>query len=884
MTLKKISLLALVLIIAGFGVYLRVQNLKFLEEKYLVASDSYRHFRQARLIIEEGKLPDIDYARNFPEGLNLAERSTLFPKLLAAFYKGVHSIFPSVSLHYILSLYPPIAIGIALIFLFLFTHRLLGRFDALLALLLLATLPVFSQRTLAGYVDTDALIILLLFSGIYFYSLSFQQNVRTRELIFAGISGGILGILSLVWLGSGMVFLVFCASQLLISWEKNYTKEDLYRFFCWFSPILLLILGFGTSYWINFQAAFTVLALYVPLVTFCIVVAIFFLQRSPQFASFSFRFRLSVGLTASLILLCTGVLILTVYSRDFTWVEGLIQRLRYLYGKNGVMEFVGEMQPTTWQNWRKAYGIIGLTSLAGFFLVAYSFHHQHFLRSVSHASIGGIGLLMIAFVGTIPSFRIFGLLSAQSTLILLGNFCIFASLVSTAHLRHQMNSSSLTNTGKLHLLLIVWFIIAWNLASVAVRFHLFLAPIMVILTCHFFSWLLKKTMPIFSHSRTQFLLVLICLTWLILINAIDIVSFGIQIMTFGKIKTSFSGHIQFFITLFITLVLFGPILQEMLSQKAGSKVIFRTVGAIGIMLLIWINLTGLYALASVERAVIWETVKGRPYPNKITRTAGEWLKDNVSQNAVIATNWDIGSVINEISRKTTIIDEEQNFPRILEMAQDVFCGTEATALQFLQKYEVTHLMLSSNELRRLNIHSTSLQLGTEDSVVILQPGLENTPANWHFIPPNKSAIPEFQIGKVYYQQDEYSIESVSVQFAWENQLFVKTPPEIVLQRQEEKQALTIKELIIGEQSWYFPEGKINATIWCIGNVNGPIYQNYHTIYLPEAAREWFLVKLFLGEQSSHFKLVFESEASDRPQVKVWDVQSNERAREHDDGN
>ncbi|RKU33243.1 hypothetical protein C6499_01820 [Candidatus Poribacteria bacterium] len=881
MTVQKGILLALVLIIASFGVYLRVQNLKLLEERYLVGSDPYRYFRQARLIIEEGKLPDVEMARNFPEGLNLAERSTLFPKLLAASYKGIHSIFPAHSLHHVLSLYPPISVGIALIFLFLIAHHLFGRFTALLTLLMLAALPIFMQRTLAGYIDTDPLIVLLLFAGIYFYLLSFQESFGILELVCAGIAGGILGMLSSIWPGGGMVLLIFCAFQLLISWEKDYTRADLYRFACWLLPIVLLILGFGTNYWKNSQSVFTVLALYVPLATFCAVVTIFFLQQSKRCVRFSQRFGLPVGLFVSLLLICASVLVLTLYSRDFSWIEGLIQRLRYPYGKNGVMEFVGELQPTTWKNWQKVYGTIGLTTIAGFSLVAYSYSSQNLWRSLIQAGLGGAGLLMIGLIGTVPEVEILDLFSIQSTLILLGNFCLFVSLASAAHFRYHKRlgidpsislSATPINGGKLHLILIVWFVITWNLGSAAVRFHLFLAPVAAILTCHFFSWLLQKTLPRFSRFQTQFLLGFIFLAWLMLINASDIFSLGLQVLTFGRIDISLSGRIQFLLTLLITAVLFGPILQEMLSGKGGSILIHRAVGAICVVLLIWLNLTGLYAFGSVERAVIWGARQGGPYPNKVVRTACEWLKENVPQNAVIAADWGIGSAINEVGRRTTIVDEEQNIPRILEMAQEFFCGTEDAARQFLEKYGVTHLLLSSDELGKLNIHSAALQPSAETSTVWFQPGPEYTPETWHYIPINESALPEFQSDDIRCQRSECSIESVSIPLTWENHLIVKTPPEVLIQRQNKtRQKLTVKEVIIGEQSWYFPEGQLNASIWCVGNMNKQSYHNYQTIYLSEAAREWFLVKLFLGEHSNRFKLVYESEASDKLQVKVWEV-------------
>ena len=872
MTLKKGALLILVLTIASFGVYLRIQNLKFLEEKYLVGSDPYRYFRQTRLIVEEGELPDIDMGRNFPKGVDLVERSSLFPKLLAAFYEAVRSLFPSISLHHVLSLYAPITVGIALIFLFFLTYCLFGRFSAILSILLLTALPVFSQRTLAGYIDTDAIIVLFLFSSVYFYSLSFRETFGVQERVFAGLAGGISGVLSLVWLGSGMVSIIFCAFQILISWERDYSKEDLYRFLCWLLPTLLLIFSFGTSYWANLQAPFTILALYIPLATLCVVVSIFFLQRSPLFVSVSRRFRLSVGLAVSFLFLCTGVLVLTLYSQDFSWVGELIQRLRYPYGRNGVMDFVGELQPTTWQNWWKMYGMIGVTTLVGFFWAIYSFTGRDFLHSIFHASIGGAGLLMIALVGIIPQFEFLDLVSIQSILILLGNLCLFVSLVATACLRYRINPSRPTHRTELYLMLIIWLIIAWNLASAAVRFHLFLAPAAAILTCHFLSWILQRTMPVFSHFWTHFLLGLIFLSWLMLINASDIVSFGVEILTLGKVNISFPERIQFLITILITALLFGPILQEILSRKDGFIPIVRVVGAVSVVLLIWLNLTGLYTLGSVERAVIWGAHQGRPYPDKAIRTACEWLKENVSQNAVIAADWEIGSAINEIGRKTTIVDEEQNIPKILEMAQAFFCGTETTTLKFLEKYGVTHLLLSSNDLAALGMHSMTLQPSAETHVATFRESPRYTPKTWHFTPLGKPFISAFQLDRIDCQQSQCSIESISVPLTLENQLAVETPPEILIQGQNKAHILRVKEIIIGEQSWYFPDGQLDASVWCVGNLNGSVYKNYQVIYLSEVAREWFLVKLFLGEHSSLFKLVYESGPSDSSLVKVWEVQ------------
>jgi asparagine N-glycosylation enzyme membrane subunit Stt3 len=461
-TAKKVvmknPIIAVASIIVVFGIYLRVQNLKFLQGKYLYGTDSYRYFRQTRLIVEEGELPQIDHERNFPEGLDLTHRSIFLARILALFYSFIHAVLPSVSLHCFASLYPPIATGIALIFFFLLTRRLLGDFTALLALLMLAGLPVFIQRTRAGYVDTDALIILFLFTGTHFYLLSFTADSSIGQLAFAGIAGGVFGLLGLTWPGSGMIFLIFCIFQLMLSWESHYTKRELYRFSCWLFPMMALILTFGKMYWQQPQAPFAILALYIPVVAWCILLAIVTMQRSPRVIGiFCRRFRLSVGLGASLIFIFAGGLGFTIYSRDLSWVGGLIQHLRYPFGSSGVMKFVGELKATSVGNWWSVYGMTGFIALAGFCLLAYRFRSRNLRHPVVHSLMGVLGLLAIAAQGSILESDVLGRFSSRSSLILLDNICLLASLVSATRVRSLVSPvGSADHTDELNLLLLVW--------------------------------------------------------------------------------------------------------------------------------------------------------------------------------------------------------------------------------------------------------------------------------------------------------------------------------------------------------------------------------------------------------------------------------------------
>jgi hypothetical protein len=77
-----------------------------------------------------------------------------------------------------------------------------------------------------------------------------------------------------------------------------------------------------------------------------------------------------------------------------------------------------------------------------------------------------------------------------------------------------------------------------------------------------------------------------------------------------------------------------------------------------------------------------------------------------------------------------------------------------------------------------------------------------------------------------------------------SQPVAEEPPEVIVRSGNRQQLLKCKEVIIGDSSWYFPKAELSGTVWCLGGMKGRTYLNHLTLYLSEAARECFLVKLF----------------------------------------
>ena len=59
------------------AVLVRVNGVERLQDKYLSGFDSYFYYRQAKTIIAEGSLPDLDFMQNYPDGLDLGGMANL---------------------------------------------------------------------------------------------------------------------------------------------------------------------------------------------------------------------------------------------------------------------------------------------------------------------------------------------------------------------------------------------------------------------------------------------------------------------------------------------------------------------------------------------------------------------------------------------------------------------------------------------------------------------------------------------------------------------------------------------------------------------------------------------------------------------------------------
>lgn len=858
----------LLLLIIAFGVFIRVQNRDALESPYLLGTDSYRYFRQTRQIVESGELPRLDTMRNSPDGIDNTTTTPLFPYVLANVFAAVHTFFPSLTLYPFATFSSIFSISLAALLFYALTNRLFGKIAALFATLIFVSTTPLILVSFTGYVDTDAIIILFFLGGISVFYESCQAQLLWKRCVYALFSGIILSFLGLMWKGVGFAIAIVVLFSFLRLCGNRYNKADIVQYAIWILPIFAGLLGLTKLYRTQLLSPHVLLAVGVP-IGFGILASLFIIiqSRNASHVFFSMRTKVPLGLAISVLLLFLGCLFLTLTHRSFNWISTLIYAIFYPFGKNGVMEFVAELHPSTLILWQEAYGLLLLFAIPSLCLFSYPRASKKRTSFVLHCLLTGIALFGIA-VSRFVSLLTFPVPWLTDSLI----FAVAVTLI-VANTLYQFSFTTCQATKAArnedhNLLIVAWFLPSYMMACAADRFHLFLAPLVAMLSGYMLNKLFKKYMTPRKKEWQALIFLGVLLSWQLLICGKDILSFLLPMLRLPE-------HLQLIITLSVTAIFFGFLLQSLLYRRQTQYSVPKACAFMGVCLLIWLSITGIYRLGPTQ-AGFMHAVQAQPIPQNGTRDALKGMKTNIPDHAVIAANWNMGSFINELGKRTTIVDEEQNLAKIRAMSQAVFCGTnEDEALHFLKEQRATHLLLHPMDILQLNLHFfAAKKLGENTRRIHPVTTLNLSEASDQKL--------EYDVDtpvyvKINTEAPQETVKRMILPFFWENESFsINSPASIVMNDDNPEQTFSVKELIIADRQWYFPEAKIGGCVWKPSEIvrDRQIgFMDSMVLYFSPEAREYFTVKLFFGEHSDHFKLIYES-----PKfygvipIKIWEIQ------------
>jgi len=263
----NIILIIFLLVILIGGSWVRLQNLELLKDsttgEYMpLALDPFYFLRVAETIVNEGGLPAFDNMR-YPF-LQVEFSNEILPQVLTFMYKIGHGFDNTITIQFIDVIYPVIFFALGLVaFFFLILILTKSKITAAISSFLLAIIPAYLYRTMAGFADHEALGMFFAFLAFLCYGLAIkflEKNDKSnrKTILWGALAGFVSAFTILSWGGiANFVFLIIPLSFGII-WliksktnlenSKNILKKYLIFYFVWFISSILFSVLFGYSF------------------------------------------------------------------------------------------------------------------------------------------------------------------------------------------------------------------------------------------------------------------------------------------------------------------------------------------------------------------------------------------------------------------------------------------------------------------------------------------------------------------------------------------------------------------------------------------------------------------------------------------------------------
>jgi len=244
-------------IVVWFGaIFIRTANIAKLKDVtggWALAPDldPYLFLRWAKEIVANGSLPIIDALRYSPLGFETGKELPIIPYGIAYLNKIVNWFVGPTSQYadvtYSAIIFPVIFFVATLIVFFLLVRKIFrdNKFSNLIALIattILAVIPGFVHRTVAGVPEKESAAFLFLFLAFYFMVSAWQNDNWKKSGVFGLLAGISTALMGLTWGGVTFAFVVISLSAFVYFFTKGYKNKDLIGYFAWIVGFTLMLL------------------------------------------------------------------------------------------------------------------------------------------------------------------------------------------------------------------------------------------------------------------------------------------------------------------------------------------------------------------------------------------------------------------------------------------------------------------------------------------------------------------------------------------------------------------------------------------------------------------------------------------------------------------
>ena len=792
-----------------------------------------------------------------PLGRDYSSDFTLWSYLIAGSYHLLHFVNADLTLYQTACYTGLVCYLAAILFLYLLWKRIFNTSVALLAVNLIAVFPSTAiLRSCTGFADRDALTLFLWIAVIYFYMLA-TDTPDLKGIIYSVVSGFIAGFLALLWAGVGLVTSSVAAWVILRIIRKRDSYRDVLIYTIWYVCLLCISMIFTRSY-NNWLVYYAFLAITVPTIVWLIITTVSLLRHKRKWIQkIIFKNQVPAGILVAII--GSVVLLLFVYSVNVIQPTQLKDALRSIFdnfvsplGRDRLMSTIGELQQITGQQLVQSYSLIIIAAIIGSVLLTYRFFSKEPVN-FTLALVGFEIVLCGSIVSLFPDVKIANPIYFFSLAI--GGIMLFTSYILGAR---KSNAQNYFADNDRILWVLIWFFIAAASSRQANRFIFFLDPVIIGLASYFIT----STIQHFTNKQKNLSVNLLCI-------AIFVVSefyLGFHYALWPNLPQ------WIFFSIFLVVIAFTVLLIVIL--KKFKVTYLNQIACFGVVLTLTLMISADTFQKGFLHASIDIASRTAPINSSLQDDLIE-IKKHTDQESVVAAWWGYGSMINWLSKRSTIIDEDQWIPYWIHlMSRHVFAAHSGKeALEFLYAHKASHLMTTTADIARLFLVTYNGSNASFDRLASISPfilvnreSIDTGEIKLDFRPIRLNTADSFTLESKEYLPGEWNIHHLSI-----------------FQDKSMKRWHTILHGVAGKQSFSGPPRELrlgDQVIKTKDGIPGTIYvfkeqikNTTQIFYLSERAKNMLAVRLhFFQEDVPGFSLVY----GDNPNslrnesgVKLW---------------
>ncbi len=490
---KNIVIYVALAVIIYIGAFIRTRGLANLQNKFPVGLDEFLYLRYAQYIIDHGKLMVMDHLRYFPFGAEMSNETVILPYFIAYLYKILHFFDKVITLAQVDLWYPVICFVIAMIFFYLLIKALTNYKVALVSTALLAVIPTFIFRTMAGLSDKEPLAIMFLFAAMYFYVIAWQSEKIKKAILFAVIAGISTGLMALAWGGAAylvMTITLFVLIELVLS---KISKKDFFVFVAWFIPTWIIYSFFTTKYGgikhfiTSFDTSITLLTL--------LTLIVYFLVSEYNLFKIKDRLkeRLPLGAFVFLLTFIFSIIISTIFFglTFFTGkIKAIVVNLLSPFGQNRWVLTVAENHQPYISDWvAQTSWLFFIIFLVGIIVLFYDFLKPLIMkRKLVLFGSFTVFTLLLMFTRYSAQSRLMNGESGLSKTLFLGSFIVFGLIIVIYYFydyfKNKESFEKISELKKEYVFLVVWLVLMITAGRSAIRLLFIVSPIFAIFAAY----------------------------------------------------------------------------------------------------------------------------------------------------------------------------------------------------------------------------------------------------------------------------------------------------------------------------------------------------------------------------------------------------------------